>query len=83
MNLITIQNLTDGTTARSFVNYESTTDATSALYTTMAYSVANEAVTSAICVLMDDNGVPTKREKWQRPFTPEPVKEEEQTEEEE
>lgn len=81
MNLITIQNLTDGTTARSFVNYESLTDATSALYTTMGYSVANEAVTSAICVLMDDNGVMAKREKWVRPITP--VVEEEQTEEEE
>ena len=81
MNLITIQNLTDGTTARSFVNYESTTDATSALYTTMAYSVANEAVLKAVCVLMTDEGIPTKIEKWSRPVVP--VVEEEQTEEEE
>lgn len=82
MNLITIQNLTDGTTARSFVNYESTTDATTALYTTMGYSVANEDVLKAVCVLMTDEGTPTKIEKWCRPLVPtEPV--EEQTEEEE
>lgn len=81
MNLITIQNLKDGTTARNFVNYESTTDATSALYTTMGYSVANEAVLKAVCVLMTDEGTPTKIEKWSRPVVP--VVPEEQTEEEE
>lgn len=81
MNLTTIQTLKDGTIARSFVHYDSASDAMSALYTTMGYSIANENVIVAVCVIMDDNGVMTKREKWTRPVVP--AEPEEQTEEEE
>ena len=66
MNLITFAYLTDGTIARSMLNYPSQTEAISALYSTMASATANKDCQKNICLLMTDDGRTTKYEKWER-----------------
>lgn len=66
MNLLTIQTLTDNTIVRSFVNYPTIAEATSALYSTMASACINDNVVSSICELIGDNGTICQQEIWNR-----------------
>lgn len=66
MNLITIQNLNDGTTARSLLAYEDGNSAVSAFYSTMASSVANDNVIKVTCIIMTDEGLIIRTEHWER-----------------
>lgn len=70
MNLLTIQTLVDGTVVRSFVNYETTEQALSALYTIMASGVVNENVLISLCELIGDNGTVCQLEVYDK--TPQP-----------
>lgn len=65
MNLITIQTV-DGTVARSMLGYDTYEDALSALYSTMALSIANPNLSSAVCLLMSDDGHVDKSERFSR-----------------
>ena len=66
MNLLTIQTLTDNTVVRSFVNYPTVAEATSALYTTIASACVNENVVSSMCELIGDNGTICQQEVWNK-----------------
>lgn len=66
MNLITIQNLNDGTVARSLLTYEDGNSAVSAFYSTMASSVANDNVIKVTCIIMTDEGLIVRTEHWER-----------------
>lgn len=66
MNLLTIQTLTDNTVVRSFVNYPTVAEATSALYSTMASACVNDNVVSSICELIGDNGIICQQEVWNK-----------------
>lgn len=66
-NLITIQKLKDGTTARSMLTYETFDEALSALYSTMASATANHNVIEGTCLLMTDMGMIDKQEIYERP----------------
>lgn len=65
MNLITIQTV-DGTVARSIGGYDKQEDALSALYSTMASSIANPNLSRAVCLIMSDDGHVDKCEKFSR-----------------
>ena len=64
MNLLTIQILKDGTVARSLLNYATSEEATSALYSTMASACINQNIASCVCELIGDNGTICKQEVW-------------------
>lgn len=64
MNLLVIQHLADGTTARSFLNYPTKSAAVSAMYSTLASASANENMMKCICSLIDDNGMMDRVEDW-------------------
>lgn len=66
MNLITIQDLNDGTVARSLLAYEDGNSAMSAFYSTMASSVASPNVLKATCIIMTDEGLIIRTEHWER-----------------
>lgn len=66
MNLITIQELNDGTVARSLLAYEDGNSAMSAFYSTMASSVASPNVLKATCIIMTDEGLIIRTEHWER-----------------
>ena len=70
--LITIQKFNNGTaTAKAIFEYSTEAEALSALYSTMASSIATETVSEAICVILNSIGVNMKYERWER--NPEPV----------
>lgn len=78
MNLITIQ-IVEGTVARSILGYNTYEEALSALYSTMASSTANPNLSSAVCILMSDNGHVDKCEKFSRTIAkPNPIESEEE-----
>ena len=78
MNLITIQTV-DGTVARSMLGYDTYENALSALYSTMASSTANPNLSSAVCILMSDDGHVDKCEKFSRTIAkPNPIESEEE-----
>ena len=66
MNLLTIQTLKDGSIARSFLHYDTTEQATSALYYTMSSSIADANVTKVMCELIGDNGTVCKIETYDK-----------------
>lgn len=78
MNLITIQTV-DGTVARSMLGYDTYEDALSALYSTMASSIANPNLSRAVCLLMSDDGHVDKCERFSRTIAkPNPIESEEE-----
>lgn len=78
MNLITIQTV-DGTVARSIGGYDKQEDALSALYSTMASSIANPNLSRAVCLIMSDDGHVDKCEKFSRTIAnPNPIESEEE-----
>ena len=64
MNLLVIQHLTDGTIARSFLNYPTKSAALSALYSTLASASVNENMSKCVCSMIDDNGMIDRFEDW-------------------
>ena len=70
MNLLVIKTLTDGTIARSLVNYPSENEALSALYYELWYASSNDDVVSVVAEIITDNGNVTKCERY---FAPVPV----------
>lgn len=79
MNLITIQTV-NGEYARSMLAYDTQEQALSALYSTMASSIANPNLSKAVCELVDDDGRISKCERYSKPVVV-THDEEEQTEE--
>lgn len=73
MNLLTIQIFKDGTAARSLLNYATSEEATSALYSTMASACINQNIASCVCELIGDNGTICKQEVWYANAEPEPI----------
>lgn len=78
-NLVTIQTV-NGEITRGMLAYETMDAVYSAMYSTLAYSTANDTVTKCICAILNDNAVVIKREEWNRTIIAETT--EEQTEEE-
>lgn len=66
MNLITIQELNDGTVARSLLAYSDGNSALSAFYSTLSSSVADSNVSKVTCVIMTDEGLIIRTEHWER-----------------
>lgn len=65
--LVIIQKFNNETPeAKSIFGYESVDSAKAALYSTMASSIANENVSTAICDILDNDGLIIKYEKWVR-----------------
>ena len=64
-NLVTIQTV-DGEVARSMLAYDTLDAVYSAMYSTLAYSTASEAVTKCICAILNDDLVMLKKESWTR-----------------
>ena len=78
MNLLVIKTLTDGTIARSLVNYPSENEALSALYYELWYATSNTDVFSAVAELISDDGRVAKCERYFAPVSnPVPVTESE------
>lgn len=71
--LIVIQKFNDDTTAKAIYEYNTEAEALSALYSTMASSIATEKVSAAICEILNSIGVNKKYERWER--NPESVEE--------
>ena len=67
MNLLVIKTLTDGTIARSLLNYPSENEALSALYYELWYASSNADVLSVVAELISDDGRVTKCERYSRP----------------
>ena len=83
MNLLVIKTLTDGTIARSLVNYPSENEALSALYYELWYATSNTAVFSVVAELISDDGRVAKCERYFAPVSnPVPVEESEGVENE-
>lgn len=68
MNLLTIEELKDGTFARSFLNYASGDAALTALYSSMASAVANVNVKKCVVELITDDGRVEKCERYIKPI---------------
>lgn len=58
--------MSDGTVARSMLNYNTMTEALGALYYTLSSSISNEAVGSVLTMIIDDEGKCKKYETWDR-----------------
>lgn len=76
MNLLVIKTLTDGTMARSLLNYPTVNDALAAMYYELWYSTSDESVKAVVVELVDDNGRVVKCERFSRPVEIEPVESE-------
>lgn len=66
MNVVTFQKTKEGTVARNLLSYGTTDGALSALYQSMRASIADTNIASVTCLMMDDEGITTKREHWER-----------------
>lgn len=65
--IVLIQKFMDGSpSAKALFEYDSKDTATSALFSTMASSMANNNIKSVLCMIIDDNGWTIKYEKWDR-----------------
>ena len=64
MNLLVIKTLRDGTIIRTFVNYPTENEATSALYYELWFSTSDENVINVITELISDSGRVHKCERW-------------------
>lgn len=73
MNLLVIKTLTDGTKARSLLNYETETEALSALYYELWYATSNADVVAVVAELITDDGRVAKCERY---FAPVPAESE-------
>lgn len=72
--LATFQRFLDGTpTAASLLGYNTQDAATIALYSTMASSMDNNNISSIMCMIINENGIVVRVERWER--TPEAVEE--------
>ena len=72
--MVLIQAFEDGSpTAKALFEYETMDAAKSALFSTMASSMANENIKSVLCEIINDRGGVLKYEIWER--NPEPVEE--------
>ena len=69
MNLLVIKTLTDGTIARSLVNYPSENEALSALYYELWYATSNTDVYSVVAELVSDDGRVAKCERYFAPVS--------------
>ena len=76
MNLLVIKTLTDGTVARSLLNYPTENEALSALYYELWYATSNDSVVSVVAEIITDYGNVTKCERYTAPI-PVPVPDEE------
>lgn len=76
MNLLIIKTLTDGTVARSLMNYPTENEALSAMYYELWYATSNADVVSVVAEIITDYGNVTKCERYTAPV-PVPVEESE------
>ena len=67
MNLLIIKTLTDGTVARSLLNYPTENEALSALYYELWYATSNADVVSVVAEIITDYGNVTKCERYTAP----------------
>lgn len=77
MNLLVIKTLTDGTMARSLLNYPSENDALSALYYELWYATSDTNLRAIMVELISDDGRVVKCERFSRPQEVEITSEEE------
>lgn len=80
MNLLVIKTLTDGTMARSLLNYPSENDALSALYYELWFATSDTNLRAIMVELISDDGRVVKCERFARPVEIEPVESEDNAE---
>lgn len=76
MNLLVIKTLTDGTMARSLLNYPSENDALSALYYELWYATSDNNLRAIMVELISDDGRVVKCERYNKPVEIAPVESE-------
>ena len=65
--IVLIQTFEDATpTAKALFEYETMDAAKSALFSTMASSMANENIASVMCEIINEAGGVLKHERWER-----------------
>lgn len=80
MNLLVIKTLTDGTMARSLLNYPSENDALSALYYELWFATSDNNLRAIMVELISDDGRVVKCERFSRPVEIAPVESEDNEE---
>lgn len=72
--MIIIQKFLDETpTVKALYEYNTLDEAKSALYSTMASSMANDNIKSVLCEIINDIGGVVKTEMWERPVIGNPI----------
>lgn len=72
--MIIIQKFLDETpTVKALYEYNTLDEAKSALYSTMASSMANDNIKSVLCEIINDIGGVVKHERWERNLVTENV----------
>ena len=65
--VVTIQNFVDASpSAKAIFEYSDKDTATSTLFSTMASSMANNNISSVVCLIMNEYGSTIKYERWER-----------------
>lgn len=70
MNLLVIKTLTDGTIARSIVNYSSKEEAMAAFFYELWYATSDENTRGIVCEIITDDGRVEKCERYEKFIDP-------------